>query len=294
MKTYQFSWKARNPMDSEMLLSEEFINGHPQHAARILEGLQIEENTPFLEKLPWSMVARVIRFFDPFTAAKCLENMAPDSSSRAICDLPSEIASVFLRMMDDQKRDAIFEALPNELRARLKLLLRYPEGTAGALMCTSIFVVPDDITVGETLKRLRTYRGELSSYIFAVNRQQILAGYIDPHELLRAAPGEEVVSIMRPVQWRLSPRSKRQAVLNHPGWRELSSLPVVDEKGILLGCMDYRTFRRLELEEKEEGPATPVQDTGRALGELYWIGASALIKGFASTMGRKSGSPRID
>ena len=44
------------------------------------------------------------------------------------------------------------------------------------------------------------------------------------------------------------------------------------------------THRKLENEVKEIRPTTHVDDAGKALGELYWLGISAFLKGAAAAI----------
>jgi len=75
----------------------------------------------------------------------------------------------------------------------------------------------------------------------------------------------------------------REAMLVYPDWQIYHDLPVVNENGIFLGIVDYRTIRRLE-NELRTGKTGIQHDTGKALGELYWLGLSAFFKGAASAV----------
>ena len=72
----------------------------------------------------------------------------------------------------------------------------------------------------------------------------------------------------------------------NPGWREFHTLPVVDEKGIFLGAIDYRTIRRLEQDIIKPAHHSPLNETAAAMGELFWVGLSGFVKGAASALSR--------
>jgi hypothetical protein len=83
---------------------------------------------------------------------------------------------------------------------------------------------------------------------------------------------------------KLVPNANSETILAHPDWRIYHELPVVDQAGVFLGLISYQVVRRLEEEVHENARSTPLSDAGKALGELYWVGMSAFLKGAASVM----------
>jgi hypothetical protein len=61
---------------------------------------------------------------------------------------------------------------------------------------------------------------------------------------------------------------------------------VVDEKGVFLGAIDYQTIRRLEQEIIKPPQQSPLNETTAAMGELFWVGFSGLVKGAATAISR--------
>lgn len=102
-------------------------------------------------------------------------------------------------------------------------------------------------------------------------------------------PEASVYSVMQTGIGQFSPNSNREAILAHPDWRTYHDLPVVDETGRFLGVIDYQTIRRLESDIKESIRPRSAYDTGKALGELYWIGMSAFIRGATTVVSPDKG-----
>jgi hypothetical protein len=103
--------------------------------------------------------------------------------------------------------------------------------------------------------------------------------------MLHLDPKTVISTIIHTDIWKLSARSDRQAILTNPGWREFHTLPVTDEEGIFLGAIDYQTIRRLEQDIKKPAHRNSLNETTAAMGELFWIGLSGLLKGAASAIG---------
>ena len=272
--------------DYDIDLSLEFLKVHPLDAARVLEQIPIHDVASLLESVPPDIAANIIRMMDSLTMIRCFELMGPDTISAITEKLPLEIASMILRKMDSTLRDTVMKTLPPEVLGPLNLLLRFPEGTAGALMDPRYFILPQDIQVKEAIRRVRYHLKQNTSCIYVVNRDQVLVGFINLNEILHLDPKTLISTIIHTDIWKLSARADRQGILMNPGWREFHSLPVVDEKGIFLGAIDYQTIRRLEQEITKPPHQSPLNETSAAMGELFWVGLSGLVKGAASAISR--------
>ncbi|MDY6844738.1 MAG: CBS domain-containing protein [Thermodesulfobacteriota bacterium] len=274
-------------MNNDLMLSFEFIKAHPLDAARILERFDIEETNAFLKEAPPSLAATVIKLMDLIYAAQCLEKMGTNESGAIIVELSSEIASTLLRRIDHRRIESILEAVPQDTARELRSRLRYSEGTAGALMDSHVFTLPEDITIEEGLNRIRKHPQEVMHYIYVVNRERVLVGFIDLRELILSDSRSLISVVMHTKLVKISVYLSQQAILMHPGWAEFHALPVVDHKGIFLGAIDHHTLRKLESNIKGHLSTVPINTIARALGELYWIGLSGLIKGAAFSANKK-------
>jgi len=274
-------------MKSDRMLSLEFVKAHPMDAVRTLENLRSSETAEFLKDLPPELAGEIIRRIDPSDVSECLALLDARKGAAMIAGLSPVIASTLLRRIDGTRRDAVLDSLPEDMAEALRLLLHYPQGSAGSLMDPRVLTVPEDITVKDAVKRVQRNPKHLIDYIYVVTRQQTLAGFISIRDLLLADPQETLsLNIIKNVG-HLLPLMNYHAILLHPGWNEWHALPVVSEEGIFLGAIGYRTIRRLQRDSKEGRPSDRRSDTGSALGELYWIGLASLWKGAASAFSRR-------
>lgn len=275
-------------MNRAQQISEQFAAAHPEDAARILEGLDLESSAEYLAASPVPVVAGLIRQMDPFTAARCLEALSPESAALIAQELALDLVSRLLRRMDDSSRQPLLDRVPKEIAHHLQLLLRYPEGSAGAIMDPRILALPIDLTAGEALERVRHRPQQAIYYLYVVRRDDLLAGVLSVRDLMLAEPEAPLATIMRTNVARLSAAAGRAAIVSHPGWRSYHALPVVDENGVFLGAIRYETLRQLEADEADRaGSGVSSSSTGAALGELYWVGLSGIVEGLASSMGKR-------
>jgi magnesium transporter len=119
----------------------------------------------------------------------------------------------------------------------LRELLAYPDATAGRLMDPVISPVRNDLTVAETLVRLKGIRRRGLRELFVVDAQDRLAGRVEIQELAVAEPGAPLASLIRPplaVAQALDPREEVVEILQqHP----ITELPVVSTDGRFLGLI---------------------------------------------------------
>jgi Mg/Co/Ni transporter MgtE len=134
---------------------------------------------------------------------------------------------------------------------------------------------------------VREASGQARYNVYVVDRTQALVGVVNLHELLLAPDGVTLADVMVPDPVRLDARADRAAVVAHPGWRRVHSIPVVDEQGGYLGAVRYRTLRQLE--DELLGAAETDADAARALGELFAAGASGLLDALTDSRAIRGG-----
>lgn len=284
-------------MTSDLDLCRAFVVAHPDDAARVLERLPAANVAALFEVLPPDASVRALEQMAPTTAADTLERMRPAAAASIVAALPTDLAASLLRRADGATQAAVLEGLPKEEAGLLGALLRYPEGSAGALMDPRAIAVAEDVATREALATVRRSPRHLFDYVFVVDRAHRLVGFTGLRELVQARPGDPVAAITNRSVSRLPARSSRAAILAHPGWRHVHALPVVDDESMFLGAIRYETFRTLESQAHVTARPLDAVTTVVALGELYWLGLSGVLDGLASMVKRNppaAGRPEAD
>lgn len=271
-------------MDTDLKLSLGFLVNHPLEAVRVLERIGAEKIVPFLEKIPAPLAAEGVKLMEEECARRCLAIMKLERSGAVLSHVSAEVASLLLRPMEKGMQESLLGMLSPEASEPIRDLLRYPEGTAGSLMDPYVFAMPEDLTAGEALRRMKKDPKHLTDYLFVVDRDHLLMGRVRTGELALCDAHRPISEIMEPQVERLPAHSSRRAILAHPGWRESPVLPVVDPRGAFLGAMNYPTLRQIEAERHGQPERDPASSTGSALGELYWLGLSGLFKAAVSAI----------
>ncbi len=262
----------------ERRLSEAYCTRHPGEAARLLERMSPEEATEALAALDAATAAAVLGRCAPGSAVASLATMPVDHAGATVAQLDVAVAAQLLRQLPDRTRAAVIAAAPPQPAQALLHVLRYPEGTAGAMMDPLVPAVPSDLSVGETLTRLQGIpRAHLHHYVYVINREHRLVGVLDLRDLLRAAPEEQVAVLMQTDVLRLSVWADRAAILAHPGWRHVHALPVVADGDMYVGVLRHGTLQLLAAALGDDDDGGSALALGLTLAELYWVGMSRLF-----------------
>lgn len=265
-------------MSLETQIAESFALARPSDAARALETLSVDDIGGVLGQSELDAAVVLVGSITPLVSSRCLLHLEPARAGAIVERLPLGRASILLRLLTIDERTAVLSHVAENTRRPLEKTLRFPEGTAGALMEPRVASFPETLTVAETLRRARQPDTPIRYYVFVVDDENVLTGVSSVDELVSARDDTALRSIMtRPVEMLLA-RAGRDAIIKHPGWQRFPILPVVDEAGRLVGVLRYETFRELsELPAPDD--ASPV-DVALALGELFWMGASGMLRGF--------------
>lgn len=79
---------------------------------------------------------------------------------------------------------------------------------------------------------------------FVIDRNQRLLGYVELADLLRADPSTLLGRLVRPSPHRLAAQTLLTGLREHQGWRDVSTLPVVERDDRLVGAFTHAALQR--------------------------------------------------
>jgi len=268
-------------MTLEQRLARAFLEHEPAEAAQALERIPSDARASVFRAAPVE-AARALGQMVSSAAAESIAHLTDAEVAPVLSALPLDTTIRLLRRLPVAEAERLTRALPEDGQDRLRRALRYPEGTAGALMDPAVLALPDDINVAEARMRLRRQASELLYYLFVVDRTGRLVGVLDIAELMRARMRDPIRTAMHDRVEHLPAWTPAAAVRLHPGWRSFHAMPVTDDEGRLVGAVRYQTLRRLEYEADDGGGARKTTATVAALGELFHLGLSGMVEGVAA------------
>ena len=273
-----------------------------------------------LNALPAPDIARLLESSPPRTRSVLWQLVDDDDEGEILQELSDEVQSQFLRDMDAEEVAAateglepddvadILQHLPEKVlqevldtmgqqdRARVELVLDYPEHTAGGLMNTDTITVRARHTADVVLRYLRRHSEipEMTDSLLVVNRDDRLLGVLPLRELLVADPQSTVREIMETDVDAIPPEmdaSEVSQLFESNGW---VSAPVADSDGRLLGRItiddvvdiiredaDHSLMSMAGLDEDEDTFAPVFRTTPR---RAIWLGINLVTAFIAASV----------
>jgi len=270
------------------VLSEAFLANHPDDAARAIESLGERDAANVLSRVSVDAAAQAMSRVAPNDAGRLLAELAPERAAAILNRLEVQDAAALLRTLEPAEQAPLLAALDEDDAQPISLLLMYPEGTAGAYMDPRALCVPADITVDQAQQRVRVRYQRTMYYVYVVDRDKELIGVVNLRELFMAPKGAPLASITRRTVARIKASARRNAIVMHPRWRELHTLPVVDDDGRYLGAIRYRTLRRLEVESASESKRKHPLTVAAGLANIYALGVHSLLSAAIGALARNA------
>ncbi|MBX3357260.1 MAG: magnesium transporter [Phycisphaeraceae bacterium] len=203
-----------------------------EKASELLSWLPAEQATAVLEQLPVPVAARVLR------------------------GLPSDERADLLASVPDQARSEIQESLPELIRDDAARLLKYAPDTAGGLMETEVLAFPASTKISEVIRDVRANQMRYSTigvqYLYVLDDERRLLGVAPIRDLLLAPEESRLDALLRGEPATVRDTATMQEVDDLFAEYGYQGLPVVDERGVLLGVVSRADVTEAEHHQSEE------------------------------------------
>lgn len=250
---------------------------HPSVAAQILSELDAVDQ-----------VKTILDHVDLGTRTTVFEFLSAEKQDALVVAFPwPELATILERMSHDERADLVkrmdeeHQALVMPLVARkeredILRLVSYEEDTAGAIMTTDYAALPADLTAAEAISRLRQIAPDRETiyYIYVVDAERRLIGFVSLKDLILAPPQRTVEQIMQKDILFVRVDMDVEDVAADLARYDVLALPVVDAEQKLVGIVTHDDIIDVVIEEATEdahrmGAMQPL-DTGY-FSSPFWL-----------------------
>lgn len=199
----------------------------PQQRATVFKHLDENQATEAISEMDEEERIEFIDDLDDAKAASLLGNMEPDDAAEIFRDLSYEKAETLLRLMGVEDAEEI------------RRLLGYKDGTAGGMMTTQFVAVSSDTTVRETIEVLRGLDEDHPTvhYVYVNDEYGKLVGVLSLRTLVLSDDNAPVGSVMFDEIITVGPNEEEDEVAASIFKYDIPAMPVVDERGALLGIV---------------------------------------------------------
>lgn len=259
-------------------LADAFGREHPLALAQCVAGAKDEDLAAFLGCLSSQAAAALVAHSVPLAVAGALGLVSPEHAKNILCELdPWSVAAVMGRV-DSATRTRLLSQLPPRISEPVRRLLTYSSDKIGSRMDPRAPSVLETSTVAEAVAAVQREPAGALYYVYVIGEHQVLTGVMNMRELMSERPARPVRDVMTKHPQSLRADDPLDVVAVHPAWQRVHALPVVDKDGRFVGVVRYSAFRRLEAELGQSLAAPDPSRTAAALAELFWLGASAVVR----------------
>ena len=186
--------------------------------------------------------ADILDEIDVKKALHILEKMEPDDRARLFDELAEEKAQRFLKKLSVKERRAT------------RLLLQYPNETAGRIMSPFYVSLTKDMTVEEALNKIRADQGEAETiYVLPViNQDGVFQGVIDIERLVMSSPKLLIGDLMTREIKVFSASDDQEKVARYIQSSDWFAVPIVEEDQKLVGIVTIDDAMDIMQEEESE------------------------------------------
>lgn len=219
----------------------------PALAAAELEQLTPAEAAAILQRHAGPAAAPVWERLAPAIAQRCLAQLSVADSARVLNSIdPSRAAAVIVRL-DEDERERLLAAVSDQTRDLIQLVMSFPPGSAGAIMDPRVWHLRGTTQVGEAIERVRQVapvpgRSAGRRLFYLVDDEARLTGIVEAQDMILAQGDDTLGQYARPVPAVAKVTMSSEEVVDLIDRHGLSSLPVVDSGGRLIGVVRYDTL----------------------------------------------------
>jgi magnesium transporter len=215
------------------------VNMHPADLADIVEHLGHEDRAAIFESVDAETAAELLSEVDPDMQAGIIESLHADRAADILEEMdPSEAADVLSELEEEQSEQILDEMQPEE-KEDVEEMLEFRENTAGGLMDTGFFSLPENATVADAMDGLRESDKQLEEVysIFLVNGARHLVAMVPLAKLFFASGDTPLKELAADPLLFVEPDEKQDRVAEMFDKYNLLALPVVDERNELIGVI---------------------------------------------------------
>ncbi|WP_376695320.1 magnesium transporter [Wenzhouxiangella sp. EGI_FJ10305] len=210
-----------------------------QDIARAMSQMARENCLEVLGALPDERAADAFSYLNHGLQQEVISELDPDQARRILRELVPDDRTAFLESLAPQDLEGFLKLLgPQDLKQSLKLL-GYPEESVGRLMTTRYVSVRPEWTVTRALDHIRheAHRGETVNFVFVTDERGKLLDAIRLKDFILTKQDAHVQALMDEDVIRIEADADREQAVQTIQHYDISTLPVTDRSGVLLGIV---------------------------------------------------------
>ena len=228
-------------------------SAHSADIARKLMELSLKDVCEVIVKINPHKAARIFNYFQDSFQLKIAKRISEDELALIIDFLEPDEQADIIKRLKPARRKKVLELLPEKDSENASRLAAYPEGTAGSVMTKSFVTVSFNATVAEAKKAISGFEDMQNLHcVYLIDEKQRVCAYIRVLSLLNRADEVLLQDICRTEVISVRALEDQEKSARKLQYYDLLSLPVLDEKGKILGIITYDDAFDVIIKEQTE------------------------------------------
>lgn len=231
---------------------QRFVQMYPEEAAHEVERLNVDEAIDIVVQLEVTAAAALLDGLLPEFASHVIDALPLDTVTKLVMRMDPVRAAMAMLRLSQEKQQQILQSLPAMVTEEMRELMVYPADSAGGLMDPRVMSFRKTTTTGETLETIRASRLTKVYDVYLVDDQGMLIGCASLQDIAMADPKTPLGELSRKVPGSVPAVEPAAEVVRLFEEKKLSSVPIVDFEGKLLGVVRYDVLLSAAQEEAVE------------------------------------------
>ena len=215
-----------------------FEEMHHADIAEILNDLSFDDSVYIIKLLDSEKTSEVLMDVDDDVREKILKNLSAKEIAEEVEELDTDDAADIIGELSEERQEAVMSQIEDEEHAKeIEELLAYDEDSAGGLMAKELVKVNENWTVLKCVREMRTQAEEVTRVhsIYVIDDDGKLKGRLSLKDLLITSTKAAISEVYIPKVDFVTVDDDLDEVSNKMRKYDLEAIPVVDEKGVLVG-----------------------------------------------------------
>ncbi|MBI9020607.1 MAG: magnesium transporter [Verrucomicrobia bacterium] len=210
---------------------------HPADIADIIEDAPDDVQNHIFDLLDDETKGDVIAELDDATEADILEELTAEQISDIAEEMAPDDAADMLAELDDKRSQEVLELMEDEDSEEVRELLQYDEDSAGGIMTTDFVALHSTRTAQDALDYIGTLDLDEPIYsAYIIDTADKLIGHVQLWQLIKADNRHKTLGQLAETDlFSARPETDQEEVAQIMSKYDLSSLPVIDADGTLVG-----------------------------------------------------------
>ena len=213
---------------------------HPADIARLIMNLDTPQERRTVFELVKEVAEQglVVSELSEEVIRELLEDRNASDIAWMLRTVPADDAADILGVLPEDLAQNILPLMKAKESQEVANLMAYPKGTAGSIMTTEFFSLPEETMAREAIQRLQqATKAETVFYIYATDREGRLTGVVSLRELLVVAPTAPLKGLFLRDVISVGVETAQKEVASQVANYNLLAIPVVDADHRLVGII---------------------------------------------------------